>query len=49
MEIKKKKIRRFGNSFGFLIPKSLVKCGVLEQGKEYNIIIRGVDDETDYI
>ncbi len=28
-----------GNSYGFAIPKALVRCNVLKQGQKYRIIV----------
>ena len=30
-----RKITKVGNSYGILIPKALIKCGILDAGKKY--------------
>ena len=42
--ISKSKLKRWGNSFGVLIPKALVEQEGLKEGEEVEISVRRLDD-----
>lgn len=42
--ISKSKLKRWGNSFGVLLPKTLVEQEGLKEGEEVEVSVRKVDD-----